>query len=71
MKAMQKSIMTVLLCLGNEHSIDLKRVLRGHPGDLDRLKRAIVNSMAIKPEKHEFDLQEKPVIFRHMSATGG
>jgi cyclic pyranopterin phosphate synthase len=49
----------------------LKRVLRSHPGDLDRLKRAIVNSMAIKPEKHEFDLQEKPVIFRHMSATGG
>lgn len=61
----------LLLCLGHEHSLDLKRVLRGHPGDLDALKSAIVNSMAIKPEKHEFDVQEKPVIFRHMSVTGG
>jgi cyclic pyranopterin phosphate synthase len=61
----------LLLCLGNEHSIDLKRVLRSYPGDLDRVKRAIVDSMAIKPEKHEFDLQKKPIILRHMSVTGG
>ena len=61
----------LLLCLGNEHSIDLKRVLRSYPGDLDRVKRAIVDSMAIKPEKHEFDLQKEPIILRHMSVTGG
>lgn len=61
----------LLLCLGNEHSVDLKRVLRSHPGDTETVKKSIVAAMAIKPEKHEFDLQAKPVIFRHMSATGG
>lgn len=61
----------LLLCLGNEHSVDLKRVLRAYPGDVDRLRNAIVQAMRIKPESHEFDLGEKPVIFRHMSVTGG
>lgn len=61
----------LLLCLGNEHSVDLKRVLRANPGDEARLRAAIVAAMAIKPERHEFTLQEKPVIFRHMSVTGG
>jgi cyclic pyranopterin phosphate synthase len=61
----------LLLCLGNEHSVDLKRVLRANPNDLDRLKQAIVEAMALKPERHYFDIQAQPVIFRHMSATGG
>lgn len=61
----------LLLCLGNEHSVDLKEVLRTHPGDQARLKNAIIGAMRIKPESHTFDLREKPVIFRHMSATGG
>ncbi len=61
----------LLLCLGNEHSVDLKQVLRANPDDLDVLKSAIIASMQIKPEKHEFDLKEQPIIFRHMSATGG
>ena len=61
----------LLLCLGNEHSVDLKQVLRANPTDLAKLKSAIVGAMQIKPEKHEFDLAEKPLIFRHMSATGG
>jgi len=61
----------LLLCLGNEHSVDLKRILRANPGDLEVLKQAIIKSMEIKPEKHEFDLQEKPIILRHMNVTGG
>ena len=61
----------LLLCLGNEHSVDLKRVLRSYPGELDVLKKAIVSAMSIKPEKHEFDVKAAPVIFRHMSVTGG
>lgn len=61
----------LLLCLGQEHSVDLKRVLRSNPHDLDALKQAIVDSMAIKPKGHDFDLQEQPLIFRHMSHTGG
>lgn len=61
----------LLLCLGQEHSVDLRHVLRAHPGDRERLKRTIVEAMAIKPKGHDFDLQAKPVIFRHMNATGG
>lgn len=61
----------LLLCLGNEHSIDLKRVLRAHPGDMAKLKHAIVKSMSLKPERHHFDIKAQPLIFRHMNATGG
>ena len=61
----------LLLCLGQEHSVDLRHVLRSHPGDLDRLKQAIRQSMSIKPKGHDFDLSAKPVIFRHMNVTGG
>ena len=61
----------LLLCLGQEHSVDLKHVVRAHPGDLETLKQAIVDAMAIKPKGHEFNLHERPLIFRHMSHTGG
>ena len=61
----------LLLCLGQEHSVDLKRVIRANPSDIVALKKAIVNSMAIKPKGHDFDLRQQPLIFRHMSHTGG
>ena len=61
----------LLLCLGQEHSVDLRQVVRSHPGDMQRLKDAIRHSMSIKPKGHEFDLAARPVIFRHMNATGG
>ncbi|MGR8934116.1 MAG: GTP 3',8-cyclase MoaA [Gammaproteobacteria bacterium] len=61
----------LLLCLGNEHSIDLKRVLRAHPGDSARLKKTLLDAMAVKPERHYFELNEQPIILRHMNATGG
>ncbi|NBC46876.1 MAG: GTP 3',8-cyclase MoaA [Gammaproteobacteria bacterium] len=61
----------LLLCLGQEYSTDLRRVLRANPLDDEPVKRAIVNAMAIKPRGHDFDLEAKPVIFRHMNATGG
>ena len=53
----------LLLCLGNEHSVDLKAVLRANPGNMTILKQAIVNAMLIKPEKHEFNIHEQPVIW--------
>jgi len=61
----------LLLCLGQEHSVDLRAVIRRYPGDIERLKQSIIDSMAIKPEGHHFNIQEQPVIFRHMSVTGG
>ncbi|MDD5273936.1 MAG: GTP 3',8-cyclase MoaA [Methylovulum sp.] len=61
----------LLLCLGNEHSVDLKQVLRTSPGDGAALKQAIIEAMQIKPEKHEFNIHEQPVILRYMNMTGG
>lgn len=61
----------LLLCLGQEHSVDLRKTLRAYPGDMERLKQTIRDSMLIKPEGHEFNLTEKPIIFRHMNVTGG
>lgn len=61
----------LLLCLGQEHSMDLKQVLRANPTDLNKVKEALIESMDIKPKGHDFDMTEQPVIFRHMSVTGG
>ena len=61
----------LLLCLGNEHSIDLRAILRDETASFDDLKEAIVASMEIKPERHYFydTDHEQPV--RLMNMTGG
>jgi cyclic pyranopterin phosphate synthase len=61
----------LLLCLGQEHSADLRAVLRAQPGDRAALKEAIRMAMAHKPWGHEFKLEQQPRILRHMSVTGG
>lgn len=61
----------LLLCLGQEHSADLRSVLREQPGNDAALQHAIAASMAIKPKGHDFNLGAAPVILRHMSVTGG
>ena len=59
------------MCLGQEHSKDLRYVVRSHPADENALRQAIIDAMEIKPKGHDFDLTSQPVIFRHMNATGG
>ncbi len=61
----------LLLCLGQEHSVDLRRVIRANPADDEALRDAIVQSMRIKPKGHNFDLNAQEVILRHMNVTGG
>jgi cyclic pyranopterin phosphate synthase len=61
----------LLLCLGQEHSTDLRRVVRAHPGDDEALRQAIVHAMQIKPKGHDFDLNTQQVLLRHMNTTGG
>lgn len=60
----------LLLCLGNEHSLDLRDIIRAEAADIDQLKKAIIGSMQRKPERHHFDPNDI-TITRHMSATGG
>lgn len=61
----------LLLCLGQEYSADLRRALRANPIDDDRVKQAIVSAMSIKPRGHDFDVNTRPLILRHMNMTGG
>ena len=61
----------LLLCLGQEHSLDLRKVVRANPNDDEALKNAIIGAMQLKPKGHDFNLDEQPIIMRHMSATGG
>ncbi|QYJ78770.1 GTP 3',8-cyclase MoaA [Shewanella acanthi] len=60
----------LLLCLGNEHSIDLKSIVREFPGDIERLKTTILQGIHYKPKQHEFD-KNGVQILRFMNATGG
>ncbi|MDO8329039.1 MAG: GTP 3',8-cyclase MoaA [Fluviicoccus sp.] len=61
----------LLLCLGNEHSVDLKQVLRANPDDDVAVRDAIVAALPLKPERHYFNLEEEPQIVRFMNMTGG
>lgn len=57
------------LCLGHEHSVDLRSLLRGGASD-NALRTAIIDSMALKPERHEFNERPQQVV-RFMAMTGG
>jgi cyclic pyranopterin phosphate synthase len=61
----------LLLCLGNEHSVDLRNVLRGHPINDDKLRDTIINAMDLKPERHHFSAEGDVQILRFMNMTGG
>ena len=61
----------LLLCLGNEHSVDLRAVLRRHPGDMQVLKTAIINALPLKPERHHFTTDGDVQVVRFMNMTGG
>jgi cyclic pyranopterin phosphate synthase len=61
----------LLLCLGNEHSCDLRAVLRGPNYSFERLRAAITAAMDLKPERHYFELEGEAQIVRFMNMTGG
>jgi cyclic pyranopterin phosphate synthase len=61
----------LLLCLGQEHSVDLRRVIRANPDNMILLKQTLIDAMAIKPKSHDFELDGQPQISRHMNVTGG
>jgi cyclic pyranopterin phosphate synthase len=61
----------LLLCLGQEHSMDLRHVIRAHPGESEALEQALIDSMQIKPKGHDFNLNSQEILLRHMNLTGG
>ena len=60
----------LLLCLGNQDSLDLREILRSHPGDAELLKSKIVEAIGHKPERHHFDPEQVDIV-RFMNMTGG
>ncbi len=61
----------LLLCLGNEHSVDLRELLRGQPGNDALLQETIRAAMDLKPQRHHFYDKDAPQIVRFMNMTGG
>jgi len=60
---------TLYLCLGQDHQYPLRPLLRRGISDAG-LRDAIVEALALKPERHEF--HDKPgQVVRFMSMTGG
>ena len=60
----------LLLCLGNEHAISLRDLLRDGASD-DELGGAIRGALNDKPEQHVFAQPDQPQIMRFMNASGG
>ena len=61
----------LLLCLGNEHSVDLRQLLREQPGNEQALMDTIRTAMDIKPLRHHFYDKDAPQVVRFMNMTGG
>jgi len=57
------------LCLGQEHSFDFRTLLRNGATDID-LRNAVIEAIALKPERHEFNEKPQQVV-RFMAKTGG
>ncbi|MNP83865.1 hypothetical protein D3C76_1829370 [compost metagenome] len=51
--------------------MDLKQVLRAHPGDSQRLENAIREAVHLKPYRHHFEVGGEVQILRFMNMTGG
>lgn len=61
----------LLLCLGNEHSLDLRQLLRDNPDSLTPMKQAIRAAMSHKPLDHQFNHSDEVQLVRFMNMTGG
>ncbi|MEG1814623.1 GTP 3',8-cyclase MoaA [Pseudomonas sp.] len=61
----------LVLCLGQEHAVDLMPILRRDPGDRVLLEEAIIESMKVKPYRHGFQVSDDVQVVRLMNMTGG
>ena len=61
----------LLLCLGNEHDLDMRSLLRRYPLDDQPLLEAVRTALKYKPERHDFSADGEVQIVRFMNASGG
>jgi cyclic pyranopterin phosphate synthase len=62
---------SLLPCLGQTQSIDLRRVIRANPLEDQRVKLAIYTAVMLKPLGHEFTHAVTSTLTRCMNMTGG
>lgn len=61
----------LLLCLGQENSIDMRSLVRRHPTTDEPILAALRKSLKGKPAHHDFSSDGDVQIVRFMNATGG
>lgn len=61
----------LLLCLGQENSIDMRALLRRHPTTDAPLLEALGKALQQKPAHHDFNVNGDVQIVRFMNASGG
>jgi len=61
----------LLLCLGQEHSVDLRELLRRYPGEEGRIQKRVREAIRHKPSGHTFADRDAPQVLRFMNMTGG
>jgi cyclic pyranopterin phosphate synthase len=62
----------LVLCLGQDDSIDLRALIRQSAQPLQAVKQAIVAALAQKPEAHDFNVSsDETQVLRFMNVTGG
>lgn len=61
----------LLLCLGNEDSLDLRAIVRRYPNQPEVLKEQIIKAIKNKPKEHRFSNDGDVYILRFMNMTGG
>ncbi|WP_425220771.1 GTP 3',8-cyclase MoaA [Pseudomonas sp.] len=61
----------LLLCLGHENALDMRRLLRQHPSDDAPVREALERALLYKPARHEFSVDGEVQVLRFMNATGG
>ena len=65
----------IYLCLGQEHKLNLREVMRQHPYDTLALSGALDEALLMKPKGHDFVYSRRKSknisVDRHMSVTGG
>ncbi|AMO78433.1 GTP 3',8-cyclase MoaA [Pseudomonas citronellolis] len=61
----------LLLCLGHEHSVDLRGLLRRYPLDDAPILDALHAALQRKPARHEFNTGGDVQVLRFMNLSGG
>ncbi|XEG71427.1 GTP 3',8-cyclase MoaA [Pseudomonas sp. abacavir_1] len=61
----------LLLCLGHEHSVDLRGLLRRYPLDDGPILDALHAALQRKPARHEFNTGGEVQVLRFMNLSGG